>query len=432
MASTTTAAAILVLRDRAVPAADVISLASEIVRMAGSTERCVAREGPREGTVDAATVASVAAQIHPVITRVVAPGVMTEDIWRPGVGRMTHIALHIGADVIPWLRPCTTVVAVTVIATTSCAGIVEPRTADEGGRRMAEMAVCRSRHMTGMLTCCGYPMTGRAIVDDASMIEHSADKGAGVMTDTAVLIGRHVVGRLADGKDIIVAGAAVIHDACVAERCRYEAGRHVAGITIFIRWHVVGRWGLSSCGGAIVARITIAGDTRMVESGTGEGRRDMAHRAILRRRKVPDRFTGRRRAIVARGAIVDDTRMIEHGGLETAGYVTNTAIFGRRDVTRILANRAAGATIMTGVAAFAHDFRAIVIDKGVSEIGGVMADTAILVGLMNRRIRLTPGIQRHKTSIVARLAITSDTCVIKYRRRETGRCVAVVAILACW
>lgn len=220
MASTTAAAAILVLRNRTVSSADVITLASEIVRMAGCTERCVPRGRPRKGTVDAAAVAAVAAWIHPVVTRVIPPRIMTEDIRSPGVGRMTHVTLHIRADVISRLRPCATVAAVTVIAATSGAGIVEPGAADEARCRMAEMAVHRSRNVIGMLTGCSNPMTGRAIVNDAGMIEHGTDKGAGVMTDTAILIGRHMAGRLADSEDIIMTRAAIAHDAGVTECCR--------------------------------------------------------------------------------------------------------------------------------------------------------------------------------------------------------------------
>ena len=215
------------------------------------------------------------------------------------------------------------------------------------------------------------------------MIEHGADEGAGVMTDTAVLIGPHMVGRFADGECIIVAGPAVIDDTSVTECCRYEAGRHVAGIAVFIGRHVIGRRGLTSGGIAIVAGITIAGDTGVVESRTGKRGRDMAHRAVLCRRKVANRFPGRRGTIVARCTVVDDTRMTENGGLETARHVTDTAIFGCCNMTRILANRATGTTIVAGVAAFADDFGAIVIDKGFSEIGGVVAHTAVLVALMH-------------------------------------------------
>lgn len=98
---------------------------------------------------------------------------------------------------------------------------------------------------------------------------------------------------------------------------------------------------------------------------------------------MPYRFTCCRRTIVARRTVIDDTRMTEHCGLETARYVTDIAIFSCHDVTRILANRATSTTIVAGVAAFTHNFGAAVIDEGTSKIGGVVADTTILVGLMN-------------------------------------------------
>lgn len=226
MASTTAAAAILVLRDRAVSSADVVTLAFEIVRVTGRTVRnglcgrCVLRVRPRKGAVNAVAMTPVAARIHAVITRVIPPRIMTEDIRRPGVGRMAHVALDIRADVIPRLRPCATVTAVTVVTATIRAGIVEPGAPHEAGRGMAEVTVCRSRHVTDVLACRGYPVTGRAIVDDTGMIEHRTDKRAGVMTDTAILIGRHMVGRFADGKHIIMTRAAIVHDAGVTECCR--------------------------------------------------------------------------------------------------------------------------------------------------------------------------------------------------------------------
>lgn len=92
--------------------------------------------------------------------------------------------------------------------------------------------------------------------------------------------------------------------------------------------------------------------------------------------------------------------MTEHRGLEAARYVTDTAILVGHDMTRVLANRATGTTIMTGVAALTHNFGTGMVDKGVSEIGGVVAHTTILVGLMNGRIRLRSGIERNEITIV--------------------------------
>jgi len=78
--------------------------------------------------------------------------------------------------------------AVTVLASTGSAGIVEPRAADEGCGGMTEMAIQRGRNVVVTHTGRRYAMTGRAIVDDAGMIKHRPDESTGVMTDTAILI----------------------------------------------------------------------------------------------------------------------------------------------------------------------------------------------------------------------------------------------------
>ena len=59
---------------------------------------------------------------------------------------------------------------------------------------MTEMAVQIGGKVVVILACRGNPMTGRAIINDAGMVKHRADEGAGVMTDPAILVGRHMVG----------------------------------------------------------------------------------------------------------------------------------------------------------------------------------------------------------------------------------------------
>jgi len=56
-------------------------------------------------------------------------------------------------------------------------------------------------------------VTGRAVVDDAGVIEHGVEKTAGDVTDAAILGGRQVIDVLADGRHAIMAGRAVVHDA---------------------------------------------------------------------------------------------------------------------------------------------------------------------------------------------------------------------------
>ncbi len=58
-------------------------------------------------------------------------------------------------------------------------------------------------------------MAGRAIIDDADMIECRVLEGPGYVTCAAVLGGRKVAWILADGFDAIVAGCAICHDAGV-------------------------------------------------------------------------------------------------------------------------------------------------------------------------------------------------------------------------
>lgn len=81
-----TAAAVLVLLDSTASTANMITLASEIIRMTGCAERLVLIKGPRKSAADVAAMAAAATRIHQVVTRVVAPGAVTEDVWRPGIG----------------------------------------------------------------------------------------------------------------------------------------------------------------------------------------------------------------------------------------------------------------------------------------------------------------------------------------------------------
>jgi hypothetical protein len=79
---------------------------------------------------------------------------------------------------------------VAAIAIIFGAGIVEPGATDEGRGGMAEVAIQPGRDVVAVHACRRITvMAGRAIVHDAGMIEHSADKGSGVMTDSTILIG---------------------------------------------------------------------------------------------------------------------------------------------------------------------------------------------------------------------------------------------------
>ena len=80
------ATAVLVLFHGTASAADVITLATKITGVAGSTERCIARERIGYRTGYGAAVAGAAPRISSVITRVVSAGAVAEDVRCPGIG----------------------------------------------------------------------------------------------------------------------------------------------------------------------------------------------------------------------------------------------------------------------------------------------------------------------------------------------------------
>jgi len=98
-------------------------------------------------------------------------------------------------------------------------------------------------------------VTRNAIIRDAGMIESRWFEDARVMTDTAILIGRDMIGFLRRGKPGIVTGTAVIHYARVTESRRLKAGGLVAVDAI-----AVGRYmeiGFPGSGSTVVAAHTV-------------------------------------------------------------------------------------------------------------------------------------------------------------------------------
>jgi hypothetical protein len=89
MTSPATAAAILVLFNRAASSADVIAFTLEITRMTTGTEWRVSKLIWIIITIDTATywsfVTASTAWVASVIARVVAIAVMAEDVWCPSV-----------------------------------------------------------------------------------------------------------------------------------------------------------------------------------------------------------------------------------------------------------------------------------------------------------------------------------------------------------
>ncbi len=105
----------------------------------------------------------------------------------------------------------------------------------------------------------------------------------------------------------------------------------------------------------------------------------MAHGAVLvvgTGRYVIRQFTDTNHIIVAGVAATSNTGMVIGTSAKGTRGVTNTTVFsGRHMVVRFTARR----ITMTGVAPFAHNVRAGMIDESANESFGVMAAAAIRV-----------------------------------------------------
>ena len=271
-------------------------------------------------------------------------------------------------------------------------------------------------------------MTRNAIVRDAGMIESRRFEDARVMTDTAVLIGRDMIGFLRRCKTSIVTGTAVIHYARVTEGRRLKAGGLVAVPAI-----TVGRYmEIRFPGGAkaIVTRLTdiIDTDKLVIEPGTGKGRSVMTHRAILGCRNVAVVHTYCRTSPICNmtgRTVIHDAGMSEYGRLEVAARdVADTAILSGRNVVGFVnfSSRWRLKTVMAGIAARGQHGRGIVVDRCVGKISRIMARHAIGEGY---RVfarwwagRLGPGADgsnTRKVAIVAGDTIAGNALVGKHR-----------------
>jgi len=246
-----------------------------------------------------------------------------------------------------------------------------------------------------------------------------------------------MAGRLANREHVVMTGAAVIHDACMIKRCRYEARGDVAHIAIIVGRYMIRWWGFASGGYAIVARFTVANDALVIEPGTGKGRGDMTHGAILRRWKMVLRQAGRGYTIVARRAIIDDTGMIEHRRYKgAAGYVADVAVLICRHMRWIDLGILTGGidTIVAGITPLTHYCGPGMIYKCTEEAGRVMAHGTIPACVaMNRGIWFSnsPEQLMIQTAIMTRGAIAGDSRVGKNRGCESSNRVTAVTVLGC-
>lgn len=141
----------------------------------------------------------------------------------PTAGRVTVVAIRSSAKVAVWLagRDSVRCIIVTGIAGYTADSLVIEGAADKsrGGMTIAAIAGGRQMWSVGFVVLPGY---GGIAIDvagiaaggrrDVAMVESSADKGGGIMTNSAILNGVDMVGRFTRGVRTIVAGLTLIHD----------------------------------------------------------------------------------------------------------------------------------------------------------------------------------------------------------------------------
>ena len=174
------------------------------------------------------------------------------------------------------------------------------------------------------------------------------------MARLADVAGGEMVGRLADGRDPVVAGDAIVDDAGVVEQGADEGDGVVAGAAVLGRRYV--RRGLAESAGGVVAAV-VAGGTIAADPLVGEGAARkrigrMTGDTVLRRRDMVERLAGRRHA-VAGGAVVHDSGVIEDRAEEAVGRMADVAVLNGLDVAGRFASGehafvAGGATILKG------------------------------------------------------------------------------------
>lgn len=178
---------------------------------------------------------------------------------------------------------------------------------------------------------------------DTRMIEAGIGKGRSDMTHGAILRRRQMILRLAGRGNTIVARGTVINDAGMIEHCRLKsAARCVANIAVLCCRHVIRLGALAGGIRTVVAGITaLTHDlgSVVVDKRIGEIRRVMAHAAILavRRRMCRRHASGTisnmvRTAVVARVTVTGDTLVREYRGYKSCDRVAVVAILPCRQV----------------------------------------------------------------------------------------------------
>ena len=147
---------------------------------------------------------------------------------------------------------------------------------------MAEMAVQRGGNVGSMLAGCGHAVAGRAVVDDTGVIEHRADERTGVVTDTAILVGRYMANRFSDREHAVVTRTAIVDNSGMIKRRRYESRGHVTHVAVITGRYMIRRRGFTLGRRTVMAGCAVVNDAGMIESGAGKCRRDMTQGAVFR------------------------------------------------------------------------------------------------------------------------------------------------------
>ncbi len=88
-----------------------------------------------------------------------------------------------------WFESRAAICTVTLIAVSSTTGIVRPGAAFEGCSGVTGATIQAGGNVIVMFTKCRRTIvTGRTVINDAGMIESSADEASGRMTDATILV----------------------------------------------------------------------------------------------------------------------------------------------------------------------------------------------------------------------------------------------------
>ena len=109
-------AAVLVLLHGSAPAADVVTGALEVICMACSAERRIARIGPRNRAADRIAMAGGTPRVPSVVAGIFAPRIVAKDVRSPAGGRVADVALLCCTYMEARFGRCTTARTVTVTA----------------------------------------------------------------------------------------------------------------------------------------------------------------------------------------------------------------------------------------------------------------------------------------------------------------------------